>query len=219
MLNEKDTATKELDIDAVIAINKHIEKQRKAEKKERVHESLKNELDIRDKFLGITELRKPYQPVPYIFKTREGKRVNYQNRAEAAAKRLAEIWSDTAEPSDTTGSKIVEENLGINTSDITMKELLSIIKKFKRRKAPGPDEIPMEVFKEMNRANLEEVLNILNQWWNEEEIPEEELQARVVWIFKNKGSTSDVENYRPISLTNSIYKIFTAILKKRIAEK
>ena len=43
------------------------------------------------------------------------------------------------------------------------------------------------------------------------------LQARVVLIFK-KGDRSDMANYRPISLLNSIYKIFAAIIQKRLAE-
>ena len=30
------------------------------------------------------------------------------------------------------------------------KEIWKTIKKYKRRKSPGPDEIPMELFKEMN---------------------------------------------------------------------
>ena len=36
-------------------------------------------------------------------------------------------------------------------------------------------------------------------------------------IYK-KGDSSSMENYRPISLLNSIYKIYAAVLKRRIAE-
>ena len=73
----------------------------------------------------------------------------------------------------------------------------------------------MEIFKAMNKCNLEEILKILNKWWNEEEIPEEQLRARIVLIFKNKGNSNDIDNYRPIALTNSMYKIFTAIIQKK----
>lgn len=57
-----------------------------------------------------------------------------------------------------------------------------MIKIFKRRKAPGPDEMPMEVFKEMKTESLEEIREILNEWWREAEIPEE--------ITKSKNSTN-----------------------------
>ena len=74
----------------------------------------------------------------------------------------------------------------------------------------------MEIFKKMNRGNLEEILKIINKWWLEEEIPEEQLSARIVLIFKNKGNSNDIDNYRPIALTNSMYKIFTAIIQRRL---
>ena len=54
-------------------------------------------------------------------------------------------------------------------------------------------------------------------WWKEEEIPEEMLRARVVMLYK-KGDTSKYENYRPISLLNSLYKIYAAILQKRVSK-
>ena len=65
-----------------------------------------------------------------------------------------------------------------------MKELRPTVKRIKRRKTPGPDEIPIEVFKEPGSAGLEYILNILNEWWEEkEEIPEEVCQARIALIF------------------------------------
>ena len=76
----------------------------------------------------------------------------------------------------------------------------------------------MEIFKEMSDDNLLGILNIFNKWWDNENIPEEQLQARVVMIYK-KGDTSKYENYRPISLLNSMYKIYAAIIQRRLAEK
>jgi hypothetical protein len=90
--------------------------------------------------------------------------------------------------------------------------------KLKRRKAPGPDEIPNEVFKEMDKENREEIRKLINKWWHEEEIPEDTLRARIALILK-KGDTSKLANYRPISLLNTIYKIYTSIIQNRIADK
>ena len=82
----------------------------------------------------------------------------------------------------------------------------------KRNKAPGPDEITMEVFKEMDEENNEYVLEVINEWWEKDEVPEEETLARVVLIYK-KGDASLCENYRPISLLNSMYKIIAARIR------
>ena len=75
----------------------------------------------------------------------------------------------------------------------------------------------MEIFKETNDDNLREVLKILNEWWRNEEVPESQLQARIVLIFK-KGDSSDLDNFRPISLLNSLYKIFAAIIPKWLSQ-
>ena len=46
----------------------------------------------------------------------------------------------------------------------------------------GPDERPMEAFKEMDDENLEIITEMLNEWWRTENIPEEILEARIVLI-------------------------------------
>ena len=50
-------------------------------------------------------------------------------------------------------------------------------------------------------------------FWTDEEM----LKARVVLIFK-KGDTNKFENYRPISLLNTLYKILAVIIQRRIAQ-
>ena len=60
--------------------------------------------------------------------------------------------------------KVFRENLPYQYGEITHEELKLVLKKFKRRKAPGPDEVPMEIFKEMSDENLNIVLDILNEW-------------------------------------------------------
>ena len=39
----------------------------------------------------------------------------------------------------------------------------------KRNKAAGPDEIPIELFKEMNDENLQSIQDIIKTWWEEQE--------------------------------------------------
>ena len=51
----------------------------------------------------------------------------------------------------------------------------------------------------------------------EGDVPRSWVEARVVTIFKNKGSDSDPSSYRPISLLNAVYKIYSAMLQTRLA--
>ena len=53
--------------------------------------------------------------------------------------------------------------------------------------------------------------------WELKEIPTESEIARIVSIYK-KGDTEKPENYRPISLLQSIYKIYASLIQKRLAK-
>ena len=75
----------------------------------------------------------------------------------------------------------------------------------------------MEIFMEMEDEMMDIVVEILNQWWEKKQVPEELMQFRVVLIFK-KGDRRLLSNYRPISLMNSMYKIFAAVLQRRISQ-
>ena len=78
--------------------------------------------------------------------------------------------------------------------------------------------MPMEFFKEMSESTLETTRTIINVWWRQEYVPNDILEARVVLTYK-QGNASDLRNYRPISLRNSLYKIFAAIIHDRIEDK
>ena len=51
-----------------------------------------------------------------------------------------------------------------------------------RRKAPGPDDKPIETVKELDECNLDLILELLTTWCLEEDTEEEQLGARVVPI-------------------------------------
>ena len=61
-----------------------------------------------------------------------------------------------------------------NIDPPTSKEIKEVIKKLKRRKAPGPDEIPTEILKEMDDRSIEEIRRLMKTWWQKENIGEEE---------------------------------------------
>lgn len=52
-------------------------------------------------------------------------------------------------------------------------------------------------------------------WWEQLQVPAELLQAEVVSIFK-KGNPALLDNYRPISLLTSLYKVYATILCGRV---
>ena len=192
------------------------------EKRQRLLKMISKDLDPRDQWMGLKMLRKGYNPLPISLRNEAGEKITLRNRANAAADFLAtKIWGSTAPGyvvDERGDEQIIKHNLGIGTNDITMTELMGAIRKLKRGKTPGPDCVPLEVFKEMEEDQLNVVLETLNVWWRTETIPDEATKARVVLIFK-KGDKTDLGNYRPISLLNTIYKLFASIIQKCLADK
>ena len=84
-------------------------------------------------------------------------------------------------------------------------------------KSPGPDGIHPRILKECASA-LDCPLCLLFQKSTEEgRIPEDWKTANISPIHK-KGSRSEVENYRPISLTSCICKVLERLIRKPLLE-
>eukprot|EP00973_Karenia_brevis_P060398 8404626-Karenia_brevis.AAC.1 len=72
-------------------------------------------------------------------------------------------------------------------SPITYQLIPWAIAKLKRHKAPGPDGIKTEIFREMEPDLVEKLVPSFNQWWEHPEtITSQDTLARVVLIYKNK---------------------------------
>jgi hypothetical protein len=103
-----------------------------------------------------------------------------------------------------------------DTSPFTVVELRAIIPKMMKNNACGPDDIPIAFFKWFDDDNLTTFLDTINCWWRTGVFPDEKLQAHTAFIH-NKGYPQNQENYRPISLLNSCYKINASPPQTRIA--
>ena len=71
----------------------------------------------------------------------------------------------------------------------------------------------------MDDGNLDILLSQYNEIWSSGEVPTNWKEAIVVSIYKGKGADTDPANYRPISLLNTIYKIFASMLQARLAQE
>ena len=128
---------------------KAIRKNRKKEKKDYVRSTVSKQLDVRDRWLGIRRMRMEYTSTPYALKGEDGEYVPLDKKAETAANYLeAKHWGEIRDEEDFgQGARMVGPGVEYDTGRVTHKELREVIRKFKRRKAPGPDEVPMEMFK------------------------------------------------------------------------
>lgn len=98
---------------------------------------------------------------------------------------------------------------------IDRKELREVVKHLKDEKSPGSDGIPSEFYKYF-WCDLEDLyIDMLTDVNDNLELPCSLRRAIIALIFK-KGDSDDLENYRPISLTNIDYKILAGVLANRI---
>ena len=105
----------------------------------------------------------------------------------------------------------------IETVQISRSKIIEKIKKLKEKSAPGPDGITPKILKTVANEIAFPLQIIFEQSLRTGIVPQIWKHATVVPIFK-KGTKGAAENYRPVSLTCIICKIFESILADRITE-
>ena len=98
-----------------------------------------------------------------------------------------------------------------------MAEVIVAIKQSKSGKRGGKDQIPNELFKNLQGEGLEALLQLFQACWDQSNSPAPWKTAQVVGIFK-KGNPTMPSNYRPISLLQSCYKLYARIITNRLTE-
>ncbi|XP_017879159.1 trichohyalin-like, partial [Ceratina calcarata] len=99
--------------------------------------------------------------------------------------------------------------------EITDEEIEGQIAKLKRRKAAGSDRIPAEAWILSEGKARDRIKKVIKRVWKGEGFPKEWRRGVIVPLHK-KGDYQKVENYRGITLLNTAYKIYAAVLNERI---
>ena len=100
---------------------------------------------------------------------------------------------------------------------VTKTEVENICSKLKPKKSCGPDGISSKLLKEINKVISKPLTHLINLSLTTGEIPQEIKESIIVPIYKD-GDRKEACNHRPISLLNSISKIFEKIVHKQLYE-
>ena len=103
--------------------------------------------------------------------------------------------------------------------DFTAEELNSAIKKIKRNKSTGPDNIPNEVFIESDMETREIYRENFNNINRKMEIPEQWQEGEIKRLYKGKGTKGKCSNERGISLSSNYGKVYERMVNERILQK
>ncbi|XP_072028246.1 uncharacterized protein [Amphiura filiformis] len=115
-----------------------------------------------------------------------------------------------------------ESNVGLNTDVslnnivITHDDVKDAIADAKNNKSPGLDLITNELLKNGGEGMIDSLTKLFNSFLYLESTPHEWNKGIIVPIFK-KGNKNDLNNYRGITLTSCVSKIFNRIIANCIS--
>lgn len=103
----------------------------------------------------------------------------------------------------------------LNDITFTPENVEKAIESIPNSAAPGPDKLPAIILKQCKKQLSYPIYKIWRKSLDTGEIPEILKTQGIVPIFK-KGNKSSAANYRPVSLTSHLIKLFEKILRAKI---
>ena len=141
-------------------------------------------------------------------------------KCEIPLKDLEEYFSAKPPQSPSENAPLQQQQTLLHADDLTypieMDEIEQQLRRLPSNSSPGSDGVPYETWKtvEGSKITLERIFTtcLFNK-----KIPQSWKRSSTILIYK-KGDRKEPSNWRPISLQSTIYKIYTAILARRLAE-
>ena len=148
--------------------------------------------------------------------------VNYCGRFRNNPQDQAEIFNEYFQEQFSEASNynvdIDYSNDMVNDIDFSTSRIRKILKDVNVNKSAGPDGIHGKVLKNCREGIVYPLAIIFKISYNMGQIPAEWKLANVVPVHK-KGPKTAVENYRPISLTSLVMKVFEKIVRDELLAK
>ena len=143
----------------------------------------------------------------------EGKKVYSRDGILEIATRYYKRLYDDNEVFDREVEKIERDEEEL--PEIIEAEVGDIVQKLKCGKATSPDNISNEHIKYGERGIIKYLTKIFNKILIHGKTPDEWGLSDVIIMFK-KGDKHSIENYRPLSLSSTLAKIFTKVIANRL---
>lgn len=105
----------------------------------------------------------------------------------------------------------IMENIPISRAEVE-----TAIKMAKANKAAGPDGIYYEHIKESKDITVDLLSQLFNKCLETGRVPKQWKEAVIKMLYKGKGDPNDPNMYRGVALENTMFKLFTKIINKKL---
>ena len=106
-----------------------------------------------------------------------------------------------------------------DVEDISGEEVRTGLRKIKKGKAQGPDDIPMEAWIALGNKGVEFLVSFFNRLPSGKKMPGEWRRSVLVSLYKGEGDIKECGNYREIKLMSHSMKLWERVIEARIGKK
>ena len=145
---------------------------------------------------------------------------NVMVNSEAVLKRWKEYFEKLMNEENnrkprTEEAEVVKEEVNC----VSREEVKNALRRMKKGKAVGPNELPVEIWKCMGKMGIEFLTRLFNRLLMGERMPEEWRRSVLIPIYKNKGDAQCCANYRGINLMSHTMKVWERIIETRLRDR
>lgn len=179
---------------------------------------------MQSKIWSLTKALKNRPKGRYTIHSRNGLVYTAQEKADAIAESLADQLSPSFQNMDIPFVESTERFVKNKLQDYdpnpisftTPTEVFNIIKSTKKKRAPGPDKIPNIALHHLAPKAITALTNIINAIFRLRHFPHSWKLATIITLPKPGKDPKFPQNYRPISLLNSMAKLTETIMLDQI---
>lgn len=99
---------------------------------------------------------------------------------------------------------------------ITKDEILLALRDMENNKSPGSDGLTKEFYSTFSSILIDPLVEVVNTVYNDGHLSDSQKLSYITLICKDPENSTNVKNYRPISLLNYDYKLISKVITNRV---